>query len=133
MGKLTERELQKFNEKQRLAIEILAKPARGGMTYLEIAEYVGCDEKTLYRWRQNPEFAEVVTKRAMMNIAEDLPEVFNANLKRAKSGEVRSVELLYKLLGLLITKSEVEVEDKTSKDTDTMKAEIDAMREKLGL
>lgn len=113
-----------------MAIEILAQPSRGGMTLDEVAKYIHVDSKTLYRWRTEADFVNAVTQRAIMNLHEDLPEVFAANMERAKAGEVRSVALMYQLLGLLVDKSEVAVvsDGKTEADID---AEIKRLREKL--
>ena len=43
-----------ITKKQRLALELLTSGK--GMTYKEIAEEVGCNPKTLYDWRCNPEY-----------------------------------------------------------------------------
>lgn len=123
--------LKDFTDRQIIAIELLSQPKRGGLTYKEIASEVGVDEKTLYRWRQETKFIEAVTKRALMRLHEDLPEVFQANMKRAKAGEVRSVDLLYKLLGLLTDKSEVEIKE-TANNNDEVKNKIEEMKKMLG-
>lgn len=123
--------MKDFHDKQIIAIELMSLPKRGGLTYKEIAENCGVDEKTLWRWRQDPKFVEAVTKRAIMRLHEDLPEVFQANLKEAKKGHVRSVDLLYKLLGLLTDKSEVEIKD-TAKDNDEVRNKIEEMKKLLG-
>lgn len=103
-------DLTKFNDQQRLALEMLCLPNRGGMEYRDIAKAVGVNLKTLYRWRQFPEFVEAISSMAIMNLHADLPEVFGAMLKKAKAGEVRSVTLMFKLLGILVDKKEVQVE-----------------------
>jgi len=123
-------DLSKFHEKQRMAIEILAQPGRGGMTLDEVAKYIHADPKTLFRWRGEPEFVNAVTQKAIMNLHADLPEVFAANMERAKAGEVRSVDLVYKLLGLLVDKSEIEVKE-NGKSEEEIDTEIRRMREKL--
>lgn len=131
MGLIKGVDYTKFNEKQILAIEILSKPGRGGLTYDQVAEYVGVDPKTLYRWRQDPAFVEVVTRKAVMTLHEDLPEVFAANLAKAKRGEVKSVELLYKLIGLLVDKAEVEIEEKGGTN-ENLADDIQKLKEMLG-
>lgn len=123
-------DINKFDEKQLMAIEILAQPKRKGMTYEEIAEHVGVDVRTLFRWRQKPEFVEAITKRAMLNLHTDLPEVFDANLRRAKVGEVRSVELIYKLLGLLVHKTE-DVTPNKGDDNESIREEINSLKKIL--
>jgi len=116
-GKLNKRR-RKFGDKQILAIEILSQPKRGGLLYSQVADAVGVDEKTLFRWRQNPEFVEAITRKAIMNLHADLPEVFSATLNRAKAGEVRSVDLLLKLVGLMVDKAEIEVAEKGNSNED---------------
>ncbi|ODA41245.1 phBC6A51 family helix-turn-helix protein [Desulfosporosinus sp. BG] len=101
-------DLTKFNDQQRQALEMLCVPNR--QEYGEIAKAVGVNLKTLYRWRQFPEFVEAISGMAIMNLHADLPEVFSAMLKKAKAGEVRSVALMFKLLGLTVDKKEVQVE-----------------------
>ena len=67
-----------INEKQLAAIEYLALPKRGGMTYEEIGEAVGVSSRTLQRWRQNPEFNEALKQRVVSATLDRLPEVLNA-------------------------------------------------------
>lgn len=121
----------KFGDKQILAIEILSQPKRGGLHYDQVAEAVGVSPRTLYEWRQRPEFVEAITRKAIMNLHADLPEVFSATMTRAKAGEVRSVELLYKLLGLLVDKAEIEVEEKGG-TIESVSDDIKRLKEMLG-
>ena len=44
-----------LNKKQKLALELLTNGE--GLSYKEIAETVGVNAKTLYRWRTEPEYA----------------------------------------------------------------------------
>lgn len=131
MAKFKSVDITKFNEKQVAAIELMSLPKRGGLTYKEIAEKVGISERQFHRWKDDPEFKMAVANRALENLYEEVPEVFNANLKRAKAGEVRSVELFYKLLGLLVDRAEVEVENKGDASNDDIKNDIEAMRQML--
>ncbi len=119
-----------FDERQRLAIQLLALPNRGGLTYEQIAEKVGVSIRQFYRWRHMDAFKDAVVNTAMENLKDDLPEVFAANLRQAKDGNAKHIELLYKLMGMLIDKQEVQVEEK-QQDNKSVKADIDAMREKL--
>ena len=132
MAKFNKLDLTKFNDKQIMALEILCQPKRGGKTYLEIAAELEIDEKTLYRWRQMPEFVEAISGKAIMRLHEDLPEVLGAMLKRAKAGEVRSVDLMFKLLGLLVDKKEVEVEVEAGDSILDVAADIERLKAMLG-
>ena len=124
-------DLSKFTDKQIAAIEILSQPKRGGLTYEQVADTVGVNRCTLLEWRRNDDFIQAVTKRAIMNLHADLPEVFAANMTRAKAGEVRSVELMYKLLELLVDKAEVIVEEKDGSN-ETVADDIKRLKEMLG-
>lgn len=46
---------KRLTEKQQMAIELMTSGL--GMKYKDIAEAVGVDQKTLWRWRSEPEFA----------------------------------------------------------------------------
>lgn len=46
---------KKLTEKQRMAIELMTSGL--GMRFKDIAAAVGVNEKTLWRWRSEPEFA----------------------------------------------------------------------------
>ena len=45
-----------INKKQRIALELLTSGR--GMSFKEIAETAEVNEKTLWRWRNEPEYAE---------------------------------------------------------------------------
>lgn len=47
---------KRLTEKQLMAIELMTSGL--GMKYKEVAAAVGVNEKTLWRWRNEPEFAE---------------------------------------------------------------------------
>lgn len=42
---------------------------------VEIAEILGVNDKTLYNYRQDPEFREAVNKETMLKAADDLPDM----------------------------------------------------------
>ncbi len=50
-----EQKKKKLNEKQQKALELLTSGR--GMSYTAIAEEVGVNRKTLYRWTHEPQFA----------------------------------------------------------------------------
>lgn len=47
---------KKLTEKQQMALELMTSGL--GMKYKDIAAAVGVNEKTLWRWRNEPDFAE---------------------------------------------------------------------------
>ena len=66
---------RRLNEKQIAAIEYLALPKRGGLTYEQIAKEVGVNERTLNRWRNEDYFNEALNRRIVRSLSDRLPEV----------------------------------------------------------
>lgn len=130
MAKFKNVDLSKFSGQQAMAIEFMALPGRGGLSYEEIAEKVGISSRQFYRWRQEPEFKDAVVQMALINIKDDLPDVFQANIKNAKKGNAKHIELIYKLMGMLVDMKEVEV-TKKGEDNDAIKDDIKRMRQML--
>ncbi|MCI3920405.1 phBC6A51 family helix-turn-helix protein [Paenibacillus sp. TRM 82003] len=83
------------------AIEILALPKRGNMTYEEVAEAVGVSSKTLQRWRKETAFQEAVRRRSLQLLGEQLPDVLEAILNGALRGSAKHSELILKSLHVL--------------------------------
>lgn len=50
-----------------------------------------------------------------------------ANLKAAKKGHVKQIELIYKLLGMLIDRQEVEQTVKDKRDNDSIQKDIERL------
>ena len=53
---------------------------------VEIAEILGVNDKTLYNYRQDPEFREAVNKETMLKAADDLPDMLT-DLKNMALGK----------------------------------------------
>ena len=105
---------ENFDDRQLRAIEYIAQPNRGGLTFEQIADKIGISVKTLSRWRERKEFKQAVTQRALDGIRDELPDVFKAHVKIAKGGNIKAIELLYKVSGILVERQEITqtVEDK---------------------
>ena len=100
-------DLKQFSEKQVTAIAILAMPNRGGLSFEEVADKAGISERQLHRWRTKPEFKQAVIDQSLANVKEVIPNVLSAHTKQAESGNVKAIELFYKLFGLLVDKQEI--------------------------
>lgn len=119
---------KRLNEKQIAAIEFLALPKRGGLTYDEIAERVGIARSTLQEWRKNDDFNEARKKRVVQMTQDYLPEVFEAAIKGIT--EDRNAAILRTFLqahGMLTEKHEIDT-GKGGADIDAMRAKIEAFR-----
>ena len=126
-------DLRKFSEKQITAIAYLSQPYKAGLTYEEIAERCGISVRQLYRWRQDPEFQAAVVQESLKNVKEVMPNVLKAHVKKAEAGNVKAIELFYRLFGLLIEKQEVEQTITTTKDksNDELQKELDELKKLL--
>jgi predicted transcriptional regulator len=90
-----------LSPEQLMAVEMIVCKRGAGIKYSEIASSVGVSERTLLRWRQNPEFREEVRRRTLELNGEHLPRVLEALVKRALAGNVKAVELYLKVENLL--------------------------------
>lgn len=116
---------RRLTEKQIAAIEYLALPKRGGLTYEEIAEKVGVARSTLSEWRKNDTFNSELNKRIIQLTQDRMPEVFEAAIEGII--EDRNAAIFRTFLqahGLLTDKVEV--------DTGSKGADIDAIRAEIG-
>jgi len=109
--------MTQFSEKQLIAIALLSQPNKAGFSFEEIAEQAGISVRQLHRWRKNPEFRQAVVEQSLENVKEALPNVLKAHQKQAERGNVKAIELFYKLFGLLVEKQEIE-QTVTQKDKD---------------
>ncbi len=121
---------KRLSEKQLVAIEYLALPKRGGLTYAQIAEEVGVDERTLLRWRNDESFHSALTRKIIRNTADRLPEVMASVPDHIiQDGNAAMLRTLLQAHGLLTDKVEVEQKGgNEGAELDAMKAEIEKFR-----
>ena len=91
---------KKLNPKQRKALELLTCGL--GMTYKEIAQQVGVDEKTLWRWRNEPGYAHFQAELARLNeirwqAAEDAAR--EGAISLCREGNQKMIEFVLKNIG----------------------------------
>ena len=101
-------DMTQFNERQIQAIGLLSLPNKGGMDFETIAKEVGISVRQLHRWRKDDNFKQAIVEQSLDNVKAVLPNVLNAHTKQAESGNVKAIELFYKLFGLLIDRQEIE-------------------------
>jgi transcriptional regulator with XRE-family HTH domain len=122
---------KKLSELQIAAIEFLAVPKRGGLTYAEIAEKVGVDERTILRWRNDDTFHNALTRKIIRNTSDRLPEVLASVPDHIiNDGNAAMLRTLLQAHGLLTDKVEVETKGDSASDLDAMKAEIERFRKR---
>lgn len=91
---------RKITTKQRLALELLTSGE--GLTYKEIAERVEVNPKTLWEWRNGPEYVTFQEELKRLNdirwqAAEDAAR--EAAIKLCKDGNQKMVEFVLKNAG----------------------------------
>lgn len=124
-----------LTEAQLAAIQYLALPKRGGLTYEQVAEEVGVSAVTLYKWRQQDYFVEELKKTIVRAIIDRLPEVMEAIPDIIiKQGNAAMFRTLLQAHGLLRNKVEVQSQtgEQVKSDIDEMKAQIEAFRKERG-
>lgn len=88
---------KKLTDKQQLALELLT--CGKGMKYKDIAETVGVNQKTLWDWRNEPEFTHFQEALKKLNDERWLATVDAAReaaLKLCEDGNQRMVEFVLK-------------------------------------
>lgn len=117
--------MAKLSAEQYEAIEYLAQPKRGGLTYAEIAEKVGITERGLYKWRQDETFNNELNRRIVRSLSDRLPEMMSSIPDHViKDGNAALFRTAMQALGLLTEKVEVDTKSSAT-DMDAMQAEID--------
>src|SRR5690625_4320650 len=120
---------KRLSASQYTAIEFLALPDKGGLTYGEIAEKVGISERQLYTWRQDNVFADEVVKRAIRNAAEYLPDILASVPKHIiEDGNAAMLRTYMQSIGALTEKVEINTGDNASEDVDKIREELERMR-----
>lgn len=88
---------KRLNDKQQMALELLT--CGKGMKYKDIADAVGIDQRTLYRWRTESEFVHFQEALQKLNDERWLATVDAAReaaLKLCEEGNQRMVEFVLK-------------------------------------
>lgn len=125
--------MAKLTEAQYRAIVLLSQPKKGGLTYAEIAEEVGVDERTLRRWRNKDEFNEELKKAIMRDTLDRLPEVMASVPDHIiNDGNAAMFRTLLQAHGMLTEKHEVETKESNGTDIESIRAKIAQYREGSG-
>ncbi|MEK3887267.1 phBC6A51 family helix-turn-helix protein [Bacillus sp. FSL K6-3431] len=120
---------RRLSELQVAAIEYLALPKRGGLTYEEVAEKVGVSSVTLRAWRKEDVFNDELKRQIVRNTIDRLPEVMASVPDHIiNDGNAAMLRTLLQAHSLLTDKLEVETKGNGDTDLNSMKAEIEAFR-----
>jgi hypothetical protein len=97
-----------FTPKQLKAIELLARPDNE-LDLQQIADELGINQSTLWRWRRNENFQKAVTELSYSCLKDELPKVFKSLANKAIGGNVKAMELMLKYAGNYVEKIETKV------------------------
>lgn len=128
----------KFRPEQIEAAKLLVNREAGEkLTIEDIAKRVGVDPRTIYRWKNDPEFIEMVNEIADMHMNLFLNEVYAHLRQQVRRGSVRAMELALRRMGKLIDRKEVsgdvkmEVNAVQSKSNEELKLETEKLEREL--
>ena len=111
-----------FNEKQLLAIELLARAEYEGMTQQQIADEVGVDARTIRRWNQDKRFKDAVGRKSMELITELSPVIFKTTAEFLQSKDQRvqakGVDVFLKASATIKAKNREEEQNNKEVDVD---------------
>lgn len=131
-------DLSKFSSEQLAAARLITDPDVK-LTNAQIAEQVGVSERTMYRWREKEDFAELLEELSDRIMKTFISEVDKAVMKSVKNGSVKAMELAYKRSGKLVDKREVTsdvdvtVAGVEGKSNEELMAELAELEKKAGL
>ena len=100
--------LKPFNDRQRLAIELMA--SRPGLKTGEAAKALNCTTETIRSYRRNPAFNDAVYSRFMEISGGRLIGVVDSMIREATKGNVQAATLVLKHYGKLEDKITVRIE-----------------------
>lgn len=121
---------RRLNEKQYAAIEFLALPKRGGMTYEEIAAEVGVTDRTLRNWRKDETFNKALKEAIVRNTIDRLPDIFDAAIDGVITDKNAAMfRTILQAHGLLTDKLEVETKGDNVVNTEELREKLRKIKE----
>ena len=100
--------LQKYDQIKKVAIECFATSP--SLTIKELADELGITERTICKWRTDPNFMDAIYDRYMILFGGELPAVLSAMIREAKSGNVQAGRLVLEHSGKLVKNINVTVD-----------------------
>ena len=126
--------LQKYDQIKKVAVEHFA--TNPGITVKDLAFELGITERTIVKWRTDPNFMDAIYDRYMVLFGGELPAILNAMIRAAKSGNVQAGRLVLEHSGKLVKNINVTVDSPFEKylkavDIDIEDAEIIEVMEEI--
>ena len=91
---------EKLTTDKQLVVDWLARPKSARCSQKEIAEKIGVSSATITHWKKEKEVIEATynQKRQLIK-ADDLPEIVDALIGKAKEGKTKQAKLVFEWLG----------------------------------
>jgi len=126
--------LQKYDQIRKVAVEHFA--TNPNLTVKDLALELGITERTIVKWRTDPNFMDAIYDRYMVLFGGELPAILNAMIREAKSGNVQAGRLVLEHSGKLVKNINVTVDSPFEKylkavDIDAEDAEIIEVMEEI--
>jgi AcrR family transcriptional regulator len=121
---------------QRRCAEILATNDLHKMTIQEIADEIGVNPRTIYRWKQDPEFIAYqnsIAERAMEDFLTEAYTKLKQLLRegRSEKTQLEAIKLVLQNRGKLVDKQEHSVEVKQTQTLEDLEREVIDMENEL--
>ena len=100
--------LQKYEQIKKVAVEHFA--TNPNLTVKELALELGITERTIVKWRTDPNFMDAIYDRYMVLFGGELPAVLSAMIREAKSGNVQAGRLVLEHSGKLVKNINVTID-----------------------
>jgi hypothetical protein len=100
--------LQKYDQIKKIAVEHYA--TNPNLTVKELSVELGIAERTIVKWRTDPNFHDAIYDRYMVLFGGELPSVLNAMLREGKSGNVQAARLVLEHSGKLVKNINITVD-----------------------
>lgn len=103
-------------------------------TNKQMAEILDCDERTIYKMKQNPKVAKAIEEKADNNLKTDISRAYNVltdilfNPETSDKDRIKALDLYLKTQGKLKDKAEVDTNVKVS-SVEQAEAELDKLLE----
>lgn len=126
-----------YSPEKLLAAQLLATKDDNQMTDAQIASEVQVDLRTIYRWKNDPQFVDLLLYYSELSMEVFVPELYQSLKRAVRQGSTRAMELVLKNRGRLIDKKEVSgnlglsVEQTHDLTQDILLVEIEELKKKV--
>jgi len=130
-------DLDKYSSEKILAAQLLSTKDETGMTDANIAQECQVDLRTIYRWKLDPLFIDLLLYYAEISMESFTTELYSQLKRSVRQGSTRAMELVLKNRGKLIDKKEVSgqlgltVDQTISLTQDVLLMEIEELKRKV--